>query len=345
MRFVYWFKLGAWTLFALLGPLCFLLMHLPLGMAVTSAISVLIGAAMREYPRELRLALAGQGLVFGAYGTYLLTRPPAPWVHVAGSTSTSVALDPESGTAYGAEFTEHDAGFYVRDGGAWKRERFPAYLSVRIAAHRGMVLAHEDRSPTLWLRGADARWRRLEGQRNTPTYASTELTLYAATSGSLYRITAPDMRPATVTGVGEISTVCSDGESVLAVRSGGPGWRSDDASRFEPVANDQPATLCGLSADGHIWLAQPGAFSGSLSVSGQQRSLPAPRIEALSVNPEHGSEAWIGLWGAGVYRSEDDGAHWTFMGLEGFEVRSLAVDFTRHVAYAGTGSGVFERSY
>jgi hypothetical protein len=53
----------------------------------------------------------------------------------------------------------------------------------------------------------------------------------------------------------------------------------------------------------------------------------------------------VGAWGAGVYRTTDGGVTWKMMGLLGFEVSDLAVDFRNKVAYAGTGSGVYVLRY
>jgi len=93
-------------------------------------------------------------------------------------------------------------------------------------------------------------------------------------------------------------------------------------------------------------VARAGTFRGDLAVAAPDtafvaRSAPAPRIEALAVHPEDGKEAWVGAWGAGVFRTTDGGVTWQAMGLVGFEVSDLAVDFRREVAYVGTGSGVY----
>ncbi len=50
-------------------------------------------------------------------------------------------------------------------------------------------------------------------------------------------------------------------------------------------------------------------------------------------------------WGAGVYRTRDRGQAWQRMGLRGFEVSALAVDFIHKRAYAGAGSGVYELGF
>jgi hypothetical protein len=290
----------------------------------------------------------------------MLSRPSAPWEHVASGTRSSLALDRASGFVYAAEFTEFSAGFFVHDGGGWQREELPGkfVVSIALAPDGRTVLAHEDRAPLLWVRDGPATWRRLPGQRRTPTYAVGARDLFGASDGVLLRFATPEGPGVPVPGIDSITTVCSSGARMLAVRSStaadgvGRMWRSDDGGDVwtELEHASQPASICAITSGGWMWVADAGVFSGDLAVAAPgeafaARSLPAPRIEALAVDPDDGTHAWIGIWGAGVYRTSDAGSTWESMGLAGSEVSALVVDFERHYAYASTGSGVFTRTF
>jgi hypothetical protein len=215
-------------------------------------------------------------------------------------------------------------------------------------------VAHEDRAPVLWLRLRSGEWRRVAGQPRTPTYAAASAGLFAAAGGPLLRFATPDGPAEPVAGVDGATTVCSGGHRVVAVRSsraggGGRLWQSDDdgAHFVETPGVSLPSTLCAVSGDGTIWIAAEGFFAGALAVATAggafvERSLPAPRIEALVVDPADGNHGWIGTWGGGVHRTRDGGKSWESMGLAGSEVSALVIDFARNIAWAGTGSGVFE---
>lgn len=364
MRAILWFKLTAWTLFALAGPVCFLLMRNYLGVAVTGAIGVVIGLFVFGPPsalplrRELRTVLVAQGLALGGYGTWMSTRPIDPWTHVAGRTRVSLALDPSSGVVHAAEFTEHDAGYFVGDATGWRREPLPARLVYRIAlAPDGTTLAHEDRAPILWRRNRDGAWQDGPGERTTPIYAAGARAVLSTRDGSIVRRGGGADPGEPIAGPTNVSALCALDDRVLAVAgvrddAAARAWTSIDAgATFTALAIDPDAhaDLCGISRDGSLWIAAEGTFSADLWVGSADggfagRELPAPRIEALAVDPAHGSHAWVGTWGAGVYRSDDGGETWASMGLVGCEVSALVVDFAHGLAYAGTGSGVLVRS-
>jgi hypothetical protein len=104
---------------------------------------------------------------------------------------------------------------------------------------------------------------------------------------------------------------------------------------------------CAKASDGKNWIALSKVFWGKLAIQNATNGydvldLPAPRIEALYLNPTNTHEAWAAFWGSGVYRTLDRGATWKLMGLKGSEVTSIAVDFQRKLAYASTGSGIFQ---
>jgi hypothetical protein len=363
-------KLLAWTAFALAGPLVFLAMRNYLGVALTGGIGVFLGLAVFRSGgvpspalHTLRIVLVAQGLGLGLYGAYVLSRPALPWVLGAGSTRTSLALDLVTGTVHALELAENGARFFTHapGTGAWRAESFPGDLvqSLGIGPRGAAVFAPESRSPQLWWLDTRAgrHWRARSGFGFPVTFAATDEALFVAARGALWRLTSPDAEPARVPDVLP-TTVCASASQVLAVRSRtvgeGPGrvWRSSDGgARFAAVPDASlPGKLCALSRDGWAWVAEAGLFQGDLFVAApraafEDRGLPAPRVEALVVNPDDGTEAWIGVWGAGVFRSLDAGATWKPMGLEGFEVSALVVDFRRKVAYAGTGSGAYTLAY
>ncbi len=362
---VFFVKLAAWTAFALGGPLCFLGMRNYLGMTVTGAIGVLIGLALPQPEKKLRsilalrVALVLQGIGLGGYGAYMLSRPPDPWVFAIGRTRTALALA-SSGKVYALEFSEHNAGFFVRDeSGSWTRSNFPGYLASDIALgpRQDVVYAREDRADVMWTLGPDNQWERRDGFGFRSSLATSDRALFITSKGSLFRVDGPEAPMRRVTGVGTASVLCARGRYVLAVlpktQEVGKVWQSEDGgiSFVEVLGASIPASVCGISDDGTRWVVAEGTFSGVLSIAtlGSARfdvkNVPAPRVEAIAVNPKNGDEAWIGVWGAGVYRSLDGGDSWSQMGLTGYEVSALGVDFANHRAYAGTGSGVYELSF
>ncbi|HUI10343.1 MAG TPA: hypothetical protein VL221_08450, partial [Bacteroidota bacterium] len=52
-----------------------------------------------------------------------------------------------------------------------------------------------------------------------------------------------------------------------------------------------------------------------------------------------GSATFAGTWGGGAYKSTDQGGHWTYSGLIGQKVRSMASQGTN--LFAGTHTGVW----
>lgn len=364
-RGVAYFKLAAWTLFALAGPLSFLGMRNYLGVTVTGAIGIFLGLAMPVSDSKplavqlLRVLLVTQGLLFGGYGAFVLARPPDPWVPATARGRTSLALGPR-GEVSALEFTERGGGFFSRDeSGSWQKSVFPGRLALDIAfvPRQGVLYAREDRADILWALGARGEWESGPGFAFPAAIAASDTALFVATRGALYRVDAPRATPRKVPVEGAPKVVCARGRRVLAVQpiteqAAGRAFLSEDggATFAELAGASLAATKCGVSDDGTLWVVAEGTFSGALSVAApgggfQSRSVPAPRVEAIAVSPSDGREAWIGVWGAGVFRSRDGGASWTAMGLEGFEVSALVVDFERGRAYAGTGSGVHELSF
>lgn len=362
-------KLGVWTAFALAGPIAFLMMRNYLGVTVTGGIGIFIGLAIGDMDakgralaalRVVRAVLCLQGLLLGGYGAYKLSRPADPWKHAVGRTRAALTLA-STGKVYALEFTESSAGFFIRDeSGEWRRDTFPGFLASTIAIGPGdaVVFANEDRALRIWIFGPEEDWERRPGFGFPSSLASSDRALFITARGSLHRIDKPNAEARPVPGVeGGASVVCTRGNLVLAIkpkREGQAGrvWRSTDGgTSFSDVRGASlAASLCGIANDGSVWVAAEGTFSGELSVAAPnagfaKKTLPAPRVEAIAVNPTDGREAWVGAWGAGVYRSLDGGESWSLVGLEGFEVSDLVVDFVRHRAYAGAGSGVYELAF
>jgi hypothetical protein len=365
---IFWFKASAWTVFALAGPIAWLLMRNYLGVAITGAIGVFIGLFLFREPVDfrgrklLRGMLIAQGLVMGGYGAFVLTRPAAPWRHVGGRTRTSVVLS-TSGRAFGLEFSEKSS-FYAADAstGEWQTEAFPGALASTLWIADDVLFAPEDRSNRLWARSVapNARWDVLDGRGFPASFARSDRALFYAARRRLWRFDNPAalatlaVEPTAVDDVGDVSAVCARGSHVLALATSGLAqlWRSHDggASFTADPGELRDASLCAVTNRGCAWLASEGTFKGEVARAepGQRLSLhaaPAPRIEALQVNPESCMEAWLGIWGAGVFRSIDGGSSWESMGLVGFEVSSLAVDFVSRRAFAGTGSGVYTLAF
>lgn len=298
---IHLFKLACWTLFALVGPVLFTLMHNFLGVFVLGLISAAIGyfifrptAINFRGTALLRKALIAQGVLFTLYGGYVLFSPTAPWTHAYGGRRTSLALAPD-GTVYGVEFTEKNAGFVRFDSKAqkWSREIFPGRFVTDIFFHENgkQLIAPEDRSRRVW---------------------------YYESGKWLMRPEAAKLRRRDV------------------------DCKNIGQAPFVP-------DICVKSGEGKNWIAASQLFSGKLAIQNSSGydalSLPAPRPEALYLNPVNPNEAWVAFWGSGVYRSLDRGLTWKLMGLKGSEVTSIAVDFQRKLAYASTGSGIFQLQF
>jgi hypothetical protein len=139
---------------------------------------------------------------------------------------------------------------------------------------------------------------------------------------------------------------------------GNPG-----SSRFYPSTDDFrlvhgwragfPQAAC--APDGRAYAIDDGLVRGQLRArlpagSWVARPLPAPDVRVAVVNPEDGRELWLGTWGAGVFRSKDGGESWENLGLIGFEIRAMAVDFAAHQVWAASStpmgrSAIWERSF
>jgi hypothetical protein len=140
------------------------------------------------------------------------------------------------------------------------------------------------------------------------------------------------------------------GAAWLASGDGGRSWRTLPRPAGAP---DHPGAAIGPGPYRYVF--QGGLFGGSLLVSEPDaaytpRDLPARDARVLVVNPTQGRELVIGSWGKGVWHSDDAGRHWRDLGLQGVEVRSLAVDFSARRVWAGSANllfkrGVFARSF
>lgn len=172
---ILWFKLGAWTLFALAGPVMFTGMHNYLGVFLTGLISAGIGYFVfgKNYvsfrgSAILRNILIAQGVLFTLYGGRILFSPAAPWQHARGGTRASLVIRPD-GSVFGVEFTERNAGFFWLDPqtGTWSREPFPGKFVVDIflSADGKQIIAPEDRSRRVWVYEAGSWKMRTEKKR------------------------------------------------------------------------------------------------------------------------------------------------------------------------------------
>ncbi len=359
---------GAGLLLSIAVPMAFLVTRNYTGMAITGAIWIVIGLAVftpqvlssRSELLFLRPLFIIQGAVFGGVGGWVLVQPPDPWTHAIGSAPTHLALDAPN--VYGVEFSEVAPQFFVHtaDRRGFKGEPIPKALAPNLGIGAdGTILAREAQSPAQWLRGADGHWRRHDTLDGVTTYARSGVTLFATAQSRLWRISTPDSKAEPVSGVAPVTTVCANGERVLAVRSQnapeqrGRAWQSEDGGvTFKELPNvAAPAERCAISEDGWVWLGASGYLIGDLhfvapnSFTPVFRRTPAPQLCALTVNPKNGREVWIAISRAGVFRSQDGAATWRYEGLRGFEVQDLVVDFKSGRAYAGTSSGIYEMSF
>jgi photosystem II stability/assembly factor-like uncharacterized protein len=84
-------------------------------------------------------------------------------------------------------------------------------------------------------------------------------------------------------------------------------------------------------------------YAGETGREFQKRELPASDVRVLVVNPENGSEIWIGTWGQGVFRSTNGGTNWEYAGLKKIQVRAMAVDFKKREVLVGSSNLFFDR--
>ena len=75
----------------------------------------------------------------------------------------------------------------------------------------------------------------------------------------------------------------------------------------------------------------------------EARKLPARDVLCLLVNPDKGRQLLIGSRSSGVWYSGVDGSSWIDLGLQGVEVRSLAVDWKAGRIWAASSNLMFKR--
>jgi|GEM_PF-754054 len=143
----------------------------------------------------------------------------------------------------------------------------------------------------------------------------------------------------------------SDDASFWLSESGGLSWRSVDLDPVTAIAITPyfgariwvaTADALAFSVDqGNTWtrLALPGSASGG-SVGGR-----GGRVLALRGDPRVPETLYAALKGGAVYRSDDSGATWTFLGAPSAAgITSIALDpDSRGALYAATGDGVWVR--
>lgn len=374
-RAVTWLKLISWTVFAAVGPVTFFLMKNYVGVAVTSGISILIalavlGPSLSSHPLRpaFRAFLVVQGVLGAGMAAYVLAMPPAGWTHELDSTRQALAAGP-GGTVVGVEFSER-ADVHVRGvDGRWTRESFPGGLAARIvwSPLDGVLLVPEARTATILLRplppaiGAAPApgWRVLRAPGVGTDVLVTSRVVLLRDARGMNVLHLPHGELVEVAGVGAATTACASGDRVLAIQTAvsaidrpGRAWESRDGGlTFQPEPSFAgPADHCAIADDGAAYAATSVMFGGRLAArpaGGRFVELEPPlaRVEAIRVNPANGREVWIGGWGGGVFRSVDAGRTWDHLGLHGFEVESIHVDFASGLVLAATGSGIYSRRF
>jgi len=374
------FKVVAWTAFALLGPGVFLVMRNFVGVAVLSGISVLIalfifrpGVFAFELRASLRAFLLLQGVVLGAYAAHRLTAAAPGWTREIESAGMALHLAPD-GRLRGVELSER-ARVLERDPATqtWSSQGFPAGVSHALAvdeASSTLVVADARRS-VLWFGAVGAApgdagggaggeapadaFRSVATRRPPSGFVPTASGLLVTGGGQLARLASRSGHLEPLALDGTVTVACAAGSRVLVVeservRGAGRAWESlDGAASFTPISSFRGnGSLCALAADGWAWVADGGLLTGDLAVRAPGQSFvvldaPLSRIEAVVVRPTDGREAFVAGWGGGVFRTRDGGSSWEHLGLDGFEVGALAVDFERGRLFAATGSGVHVR--
>jgi hypothetical protein len=162
-------------------------------------------------------------------------------------------------------------------------------------------------------------------------------------------------------GVNVLLADSQDAERLFALTKHGQLWASDSGGLAwrdaEPGGEAVSAVALAPQSGMKVWAATEsglarsvdGGASWTLLVqpgSETQARNPGGLIAGLAPDPAVAETVYASLKGGTVYRSDDDGASWTFLGAPGAtRVTALALDANaRNTLYAATEDGVWVRS-
>lgn len=168
--------------------------------------------------------------------------------------------------------------------------------------------------------------------RNGATYgfvgAAVDDALLLARGGALARV-AFDGSETTVARIGRIGGVAADGARVVV--AGDRLLVSTDAGRT--FADRGPLNLLAPSAfagGGRFFVLQGGFLSTRAFVVGEDGlepvELPVRDGRAIVVDPQDGRRLAVASFGEGIFASDDGGATWTDLELEGLEIHGLVLE-------------------
>lgn len=147
--------------------------------------------------------------------------------------------------------------------------------------------------------------------------------------------------------VGAVYGVALGGGSAVAL---GSRWWSREAGQWIDVTppGELGRAQGAVGGGGWRYAASGGLWSGDLRVARpgqkfQPAPAPATDVRVLAADPVDGRRVVAGSWGQGVWFSEDGGQNWAELGLQRVQVRSLVVDWSRHVVCAGSSNLIWNR--
>jgi len=361
------FQVALWTLFLLAGPPICLLRGLHFAAVVCSALGLFLAnylftpatrfAAMPGRAM-LRWGMTAELLVVGLLSLGLLFSPPdSAWSLVPGShgwTDAGLALHRGELLALRSASGGRVVGRYRAE--FWDFLPYPGAptWAVSVAPDGALWAAPQEDDELLVLDPGAREWRHLPRPDTgfvRALHADDGVVL--VTSKKTYRLTpAGQWAPF---GPDFATDACRAGSRWVMVSPRGIFEGDDGASFWQVQPWDARFPLAACAPDGRAYALDGGMLWGQLrarTAEGfwQERPLPAPDVRALVVNPQRGDEVWLGTWGEGVFRSLDGGQRWEKMGLAGFEIRSMVVDFQAHRALAvpanlAVRSGIWARGF
>jgi hypothetical protein len=359
------------------APYC-MLQGLHLGGVVLSGIGLVFAmvtlSPSRGYlgrrRRPVRIATAVGFAAIGAVCAAGLARPVDPqWQPLPGARRMSdpvLAMGP--GHALSVLITGGRGALFTHDPDAvqqgskgdrgWTWIDFPGARTwdLAIDADDGRVVAAPDREPVVYALAPGARrFRPLERPEGlVRSLAAARGRIYLVVASRLHVALPGSPGFAPVPEAGPASCVAAHGDRVLV---GGPRFREslDGGRTFTDLTPDGAElghAVCAVTASGRAYVAEGGIWSSHFYArdgAGAAFVARRPPHRDVRVMAARGDQVVTGSWGGGVHHSTDGGASWRSLGLSGFEVRAMAVDFqTRRVFAAAsnlTKGGIYMRTF
>lgn len=361
------FQITVWAVFLVLSPPVCLLRGLYFGAAVCSVLGLFLAnmlftrgtrfAAMRGR-KVLRWGMNIElGLVGVASLVMLFAPPTGGWSVVPGTDgwfNVSLALDQGELMALRAHSRSYQLGRLRAD--RWQFSPIPGGISwdLAVAPDHTLWATPEGLDEALALDPGASQWRRVERPDDGfVRHLDATNGVVLVTSQRPYLL-GHDGRWQPL-GPKHSSDACRAGRRWLTVGSPGVSESDDGLTWRQVFFWDARFPLLACAPDGQAYAIDGGLLWGQMRARGtdgvwRERSLPAPDVRVALVNPARSGELWLGTWGQGVFRSTDGGVTFQDLGLRGFEIRAMAVDFQAGRAFVAPSnlayrSGVWSLSF